>query len=88
MFKINTLIEKRVSLLNLHLSELDNSQVQDLTGRINEYYARIFEKRNKPSFENTIFNLTLIQNLADRDLINSFEIIEKKNEIKVIAKYQ
>ncbi len=87
MFKFNYSIKRKVCLLNLNFHDLTNDQVQSLTENLGKDYGRIFVKQNKPTFPKTDYNLEFFKNLKGQDLIIRYEVTEKKDLIKVIAKY-
>ncbi len=79
--------KKGIELLILHFDSLKHEHLRSLIKELGEDYARMFIKQNKPSIEYTHFNATLVDKLKSFGLISSFSINNKKNEIKVIAKY-
>ncbi|PVY40863.1 YobI family P-loop NTPase [Pontibacter virosus] len=87
MFKANTSVQKRIALLTLHFDNLDDNQIQILIEEIGGDYTRIFMKQHKPLLDNVPYNRTLFTKLQGRDMIIRFELIEKKNKIRVFAKY-
>lgn len=87
MFSSNASVQKRIGLLNLHLSNLDDSQVQSLTEELGDDYAKIFMKQHKPLFPNHDFNIEFFDKLKERDLIIKYGIDDKSNLIRVFAKY-
>ncbi len=89
IFKANNSINKRINLLMLHWSNLDDSQVQSLVEILGDSYAKVFIKQHKPVFPSNSSHIELFTKLKERDLILRFEEKEKDKEqvIKVYAKY-
>lgn len=89
IFKANSSIKKRINLLMLHWTSLDNSQVQSLVEILGDKYGKVFIKQHKPVFPSNSLNKELFTRLKERDLIMRFEEKEKDKEdlLKVYAKY-
>lgn len=87
IFKSATSVEKRVELLNLNFSELDDEQIQTLTDCLGGDYPKIFKKQHKPIFPNSEYNTSFFNRLMERNLIIRHELKENENTIKVFAKY-
>ncbi|MGN6603199.1 MAG: YobI family P-loop NTPase [Ginsengibacter sp.] len=80
-------VQKKIELLNLHMENLTDAQVEALTQKVGEDYERIFIKQNKPVFPDIDFNRRFVGKLKQRGLISSYSLNEKKGEIKVVANY-
>ena len=87
MFDANASVKKRINLLNLHFDNLDDNQIQTLSGKIGEDYANLFVKQHKPSFTNKHYNEELFKKLKAKNLISSYSVNKEKDEIKVVANY-
>jgi len=87
MFTSNSSVKKRIALLNLHFDKLDDSQIQSLTEKLGDDYAKIFMKQHKPLFNKTDYHYNFFNKLKDKNLIIRFEDVDKTNEIKIYANY-
>lgn len=87
MFNSHKSLQKRIEILNLHFKSLEKSKIQTLIEKLGVEYARIFIKQNRPSIENTPYNLNLVEKLNSNKFISSYSISKSKNKINIIAKY-
>lgn len=87
IFNAHSSVSKRLVLLNQNLDQLDVDQIRNLSKMLGEDYEKIFVKMHKPTFMNTPQHIVLFEELKKREMIIRYETNEKKNEIKVFAKY-
>jgi hypothetical protein len=89
MFKTNTLLKKKISILNMHLdlANLNNNEIEVLVRELGENYKKMLTLKKKPTFPKSHHNISLFKDLENRNLISSFKEIKGGREIRVIANY-
>lgn len=87
MFDVHNSLSKKIAILIFNFESLLDIQVQALVEKMGKEYAKIFMKQHKPTFSNNPQHIALFKKLQTRGLIIRYEILVKKDEIKVIAKY-
>lgn len=90
MFKYNPNWESKIEMLITHFKTLNFDQIQSLSKRLTPdgYYSKLFQKRNKPTFDKNAFNEAFFELLKSKSFIKSFDVSPwNKNEYRVIANY-
>ena len=78
--------ENKINILNKQGEELTDSQLQSLIELLGDNYQKLFIKKNKPTFLNTVYNKTLFELLEKRKLIKRHEQY-RDDKLKVFANY-
>lgn len=87
LLAVKSPISKKVKLLVNYNEIFDHTNLQVLVSYLDSEYARIFTKQKKPTFPNTDYNQKLFNILKTRNMISSYSIDDKKDLIRVVAKY-
>jgi|GEM_PF-479025 len=77
IFKSSTTRGSKIALLNLHLRNYSNAQVENLIIFLGGDYPELFMKRHRPKFSKEPFHTELFTLLRSRNLIKSFDTYNK-----------
>lgn len=78
--------ETSIKLIGLSINNLDFSNMLTLMPVVGGEYKKLSEKNQRPSFENTDYNLNLIARLKELGLVSSYKLEDNETKIKVAMK--
>ncbi len=86
LYKHPNNLESKIKILNLNLKSYSRAQLRVLVNKLGGVYSDMVKSFHKPKIPATAENIKLVENLKNKKVVSTFEIIEKTQEIKVRAK--